>query len=867
MASLPSIPQVTGAQLGAYESLWRQADVSGSGRVDGGAAARFLKKSGLQEGVLHQIWNLSDCYGRGYLDKQGFVVALKFIALAQAAMPLTTANLSFPTGLPVLTESRDISPPSWAIGTADKQKYDNIFQNLGPVGDKLSGPVVQQVMRNSKLPNDSLAKIWDMSDIDEDGQMDSDEFAVAMHLIYQTLDGQQIPSSLPQNLVPPSKLWKLKKSPSPPTSVSPSTSTGSLQHASGQSRRKTSKSPSPAVVNRSGSGSQLSPTVAWIVSPTDKTRYDGYFNRDKAADGFISGDDARKVFLQSGLPNIVLGKIWELCDIDKSGKLNSEEFALAMHMISNALKGVDPPAVLTADMMPPSRRHSKTDSVSSGADPSMMKELDQLSRDIEVLGREKVSLDDELQKREESVRQKSAEALQVELDTSSSNLKDLENLKASSKSRVDQMDEERAKYEEMVAEVKQKCKDEEDQIARLKAQLANQEVSTKVQEEELSKAQDELRSLQNDKKQLLQEIEASKVQLDSVIQQISATQTEMTQVRSRLAELHSTQRSITAALAQYSSLAGGSAGQPLPMDLTKLAEPVDDALSARATAGSSPVSTLSAFSNGSMADKDTDRTDDFKDDPFKTATEQFGVTEDPFNSDPFKRGDSGFSDPFGGDPFKNDPFKSDDPFQVTQTTTKVTFSSSTAPSRDFSDFDPFTSQPFKSQHTTESSSSDPFAIFGTEPAASVGSSDAQPPKLPPKRSAGGPSRQATTGAAVDVFGSSFGGAQSTTKSSTFNSDPFGGGRGFGGAGGGFANFGSFPGSTSQSKSATIPATFGVSSSQIDKNLSDDDMVAWVKAESLREEKERQRQQQQVEAEEEQQFKLALQESVRGSSNA
>ena len=30
--------------------------MSGSGRVDGGAAARFLKKSGLQEGVLHQVW-------------------------------------------------------------------------------------------------------------------------------------------------------------------------------------------------------------------------------------------------------------------------------------------------------------------------------------------------------------------------------------------------------------------------------------------------------------------------------------------------------------------------------------------------------------------------------------------------------------------------------------------------------------------------------------------------------------------------------------------------------------------------------------------------------------------------------------------
>lgn len=35
-----------------------------------------------------------------------------------------------------------------------------------------------QVLLNSKLPIDVLGRVWDLSDIDRDGMLDSDEFAV-----------------------------------------------------------------------------------------------------------------------------------------------------------------------------------------------------------------------------------------------------------------------------------------------------------------------------------------------------------------------------------------------------------------------------------------------------------------------------------------------------------------------------------------------------------------------------------------------------------------------------------------------------------------------------------------------------------------
>jgi len=60
-------------------------------------------------------------------------------------------------------------------------------------------------MVKSKLPNSVLGKIWKLSDIDKDGLLDADEFALAMHLINVKLDGHDLPPELPDHLLPPSK--------------------------------------------------------------------------------------------------------------------------------------------------------------------------------------------------------------------------------------------------------------------------------------------------------------------------------------------------------------------------------------------------------------------------------------------------------------------------------------------------------------------------------------------------------------------------------------------------------------------------------------------------------------------------------------
>lgn len=95
----------------------------------------------------------------------------------------------------------------WVVETTrSKDKYDKMFLDLEPVDGKISGAVAKREMVKSKLPKNALAKIWTLADIDKDGQLDEEEFALAMYLIDTKLSGNDdIPIELPQHLVPPSK--------------------------------------------------------------------------------------------------------------------------------------------------------------------------------------------------------------------------------------------------------------------------------------------------------------------------------------------------------------------------------------------------------------------------------------------------------------------------------------------------------------------------------------------------------------------------------------------------------------------------------------------------------------------------------------
>ncbi|XP_072516513.1 EH domain-containing protein 2 [Salminus brasiliensis] len=101
-------------------------------------------------------------------------------------------------------ECEVISGESWVV-SKDKPKYDEIFYNLSPHEGKLSGTKVKDWMVRTQLPSSVLGRIWKLSDVDCDGMLDDEEFALASHLIEVKLEGFGLPPKLPAHLVPPSK--------------------------------------------------------------------------------------------------------------------------------------------------------------------------------------------------------------------------------------------------------------------------------------------------------------------------------------------------------------------------------------------------------------------------------------------------------------------------------------------------------------------------------------------------------------------------------------------------------------------------------------------------------------------------------------
>ncbi|XP_054982644.1 epidermal growth factor receptor substrate 15-like 1 isoform X9 [Sorex araneus] len=539
-----------------------QVDPSSTGRVGASEAALFLKRSGLSDAVLGKIWDLADPDGHGFLDKQGFYVALRLVACAQSGHDVSVSSLGLNVPPPKFHEStsplmtaQSSAEPHWAVRVEEKAKFDGIFESLLPVNGLLSGDKVKPVLMNSKLPLDVLGRVWDLSDIDKDGHLDRGEFAVAMHLVYRALEKEPVPAVLPPSLIPPAKRKKsvfvgavpvLPASPPPRDSLRSTPSHGSVSSLNSAG----SLSPKPGL-------KPAQPPVSWVVPVADKLRFDEIFLKtDLDLDGYVSGQEAKDIFLHSGLPQSLLAHIWALADTRQTGKLSQEQFALAMHLIQQKVsRGLDPPQVLSPDMVPPSERGTPGPDSSGtlgSTELTGVAELDDISQEIAQLQREKHSLEQDIREKEEAIRQKTTEVqeLQKDLDREASGLQELEAQKQEAQGRLDEMDQQKAKLRGMLGDVRRKCQEETQTISSLKTQIQSQESDLKSQEDDVNRARSELARLQQEEAQLEQSIQAGRAQLETILRSLQATQDEIVQARNKLSQIHDSQHEARRSLEQ-----------------------------------------------------------------------------------------------------------------------------------------------------------------------------------------------------------------------------------------------------------------------------------------------------------------------------
>lgn len=91
----------------------------------------------------------------------------------------------------------------------------------------------------------------------------------------------------------------------------------------------------------------------WAITSEERTKHDKQFDNLKPSGGYITGDQARTFFLQSGLPAPILAEIWALSDLNKDGKMDQQEFSIAMKLIKLKLQGQQLPVVLPPIMKQP----------------------------------------------------------------------------------------------------------------------------------------------------------------------------------------------------------------------------------------------------------------------------------------------------------------------------------------------------------------------------------------------------------------------------------------------------------------------------------------------------------------------------------
>ncbi|CAJ1072661.1 epidermal growth factor receptor substrate 15-like 1 isoform X3 [Xyrichtys novacula] len=709
MAALMTLSQLSSGNP-AYDNYYRQLDPTNTGKITAVDAAQFLKTSGLSDSTLGKIWDLADSERKGYLDKRGFFIALRLVASAQSGNDISLHNLNQNLAAPKFRDSNSpllsvstTGPDSqWAVRADEKGKFEGIFESLSPVNGLLSGDKVRPVLINSKLPLDILGKIWDLSDVDKDGQLDKDEFTVAMHLVYRAMEKEPVPATLPTSLIPPSKRKKTAGTLPGAVAVLPA-----LSGLSGGPipLKDTLRSTPPlggtallsnSTVNLSPKHSFKSstpPAVNWVVPVADRDRYDEIFKKtDADSDGLVTGTEVIEIFMLSTLSQTMLAQIWGLADTKQTGKLNREQFSLAMYLIQQkATKGIDPPSSLTPDMIPPSERTTASaavpDSTSStgSAELTGIKELDDLSQEIAQLQREKFILEQEIREKEEAIRHQNSEVqdMQNGLDRESSSLQDLESQKQAAQERLEEMDQQRSKLEGMLNDVKQKCQEESQLISSLQSQIRSQETDLRSQEDELGRTKIDLSRLQEEEAQLEQSLLTGRVQLDSIIKSLKTTQEEINQARGKLSMIQDNQKEVTKTIEQYNSALSDINGGNLS-NLPDLSEGFAEKQNGGfRSADNSFKSKIAMFNNSGAKETPVD--------PFQT--------EDPFKTDPFK-------DPFG------DPFKESDPFKGT---TSDDFFKNTDKPNLFGSSDPFGRKPTPPVKPNSFNSGDRFSSNSPKP--------------------------------------------------------------------------------------------------------------------------------------------------------
>ncbi|PRT57080.1 Actin cytoskeleton-regulatory complex protein END3 [Wickerhamiella sorbophila] len=209
-------------------------------------------------------------------------------------------------------------------------KYWEIFSQQQPANGLLSGDKMFAVLKNSQLEDAKLEKVWDLADIDGDGNMDFEEFCIAMRLVFDLINStvSSVPSELPEWLIPASKRHLV---------TAKQALSGSLPTGGSSS-------------DDYDEDMRLSSNFNWYISPQDRRSYEDVYSANADPLGYIAFSSLNELYPTLDIPTTDISSAWNLVNPSSNEKIDKEQCMVFLHMLNQRSNGVRIPRSVPASL-------------------------------------------------------------------------------------------------------------------------------------------------------------------------------------------------------------------------------------------------------------------------------------------------------------------------------------------------------------------------------------------------------------------------------------------------------------------------------------------------------------------------------------